>query len=51
MQDALFVLRLCERFHCLPSQLEQEDAEIIRLLAIADRGIKKTDPDEEEVED
>lgn len=45
----MFVLSLCERFRCLPSQIDQEDAEIVRLLAIVDRGTKKET--EEEVED
>lgn len=31
-------MELCERFHCLPSQLEKEDATLLRLMAIAERG-------------
>jgi hypothetical protein len=41
------VLSLCERFGCLPSALEQEDAELIRLLAIRAMGTKGEDPDAE----
>ena len=37
------VLRLCERFHCLPSQVAREDAYLLAMLAIRDRG----DPPEE----
>ena len=29
---------LCERFHCLPSQLYAEDAELLRLIDIRDYG-------------
>lgn len=29
---------LCERFHCLPSQLLAEDAGLLRLLEIRRRG-------------
>jgi hypothetical protein len=32
------VLALCERFGCLPSQLEAEDAELLRLVAIVNAG-------------
>ena len=32
------VLGLCDRFHCLPSQLEGEDASVLRLLKIAELG-------------
>jgi hypothetical protein len=32
------VLGVCERFGCLPSQLEQEDAELVRLLEIEALG-------------
>lgn len=28
------ILRLCDRFHCLPSQLLAEDASLLRLIAI-----------------
>ena len=35
------VLRLCELFHCLPSQLEEESAEVIRLLNIREMGTKR----------
>lgn len=29
---------MCERFHCLPSQLYAEDADLFRLVAIEQRG-------------
>lgn len=29
---------MCERFHCLPSQLLAEDAELMRLLAVERLG-------------
>lgn len=28
------MLRICERFHCLPSQLMAEDAGLLRLLRL-----------------
>jgi len=31
---ARWILRNCERFGCLPSELLEEDAELLRLLAI-----------------
>lgn len=31
-------MNLCDRFHCLPSQLYQEDAEIIRMVLIHQMG-------------
>lgn len=35
------ILNLCDRFKCLPSQLYEEDAEIIRLVTIQALGRKK----------
>jgi hypothetical protein len=32
------VLDLCERFGCLPSQLYEEDADLLRLLAMEELG-------------
>jgi hypothetical protein len=32
------VLGLCERFGCLPSQLYEEDADLLRLLALEELG-------------
>lgn len=32
------MLALCERFHALPSQIEQEDVSIIQLLKVAAMG-------------
>lgn len=40
------VVGLCERFHCLPSQLLAEDAEFLRMIAIHHRG---NPPTQEEV--
>jgi hypothetical protein len=33
------VLRYCREFHCLPSQLYAEDAELLRLIAIEKHGL------------
>jgi len=35
------ILDLCREFHCLPSQLKQEDTEILRLLEIEQLGRRK----------
>lgn len=47
------IVGLCERFHVLPSQLEEESAELLRLVAIVQMGTKQEDPgelpDEEEI--
>lgn len=32
------MLRICERFGCLPSQLLAEDAELVRMLTIEGYG-------------
>lgn len=32
------VIGLCERFHCLPSQILAEDSEFIRMIKIVERG-------------
>jgi hypothetical protein len=32
------IIGLCDRFHCLPSQLMEEDLDIIRLLKIVALG-------------
>ncbi len=32
------VIDLCDRFHCLPSQVYAEDMEVIRLLQIVEMG-------------
>lgn len=32
------ILGLCERFHCLPSQIEEEEASILRLILIEQMG-------------
>lgn len=34
------VLSLCERFGCLPSQLREEDVELLRLLKIVQLGTR-----------
>jgi hypothetical protein len=33
------VLKYCREFHCLPSQLFAEDAELLRLVAIERHGL------------
>lgn len=40
------VLNLCEIFHCLPSALEEESAEVLRLLNIREMGTKKESGEE-----
>lgn len=40
------VLNLCEMFHCLPSQLEEESADVIRLLNIREMGTRKEEQGE-----
>ncbi|MFF7734265.1 hypothetical protein [Streptomyces sp. NPDC007984] len=42
------IVGLCERFKCLPSQLYQEDAEFLRMVAIVDMGAKREEPGYEE---
>ncbi len=37
LEHALFVVTMCERFSCLPSQLEKEDARLIGMVLMADR--------------
>lgn len=32
------IVGLCQQFHCLPSQLAQEDTELLQLLNIANYG-------------
>ena len=39
------VLQLCDRFHCLPSQIEKEDAEVLRLIKIEALGRPPDDDD------
>ena len=34
------IIGLCDRFHCLPSQLENESAELLRMLRIIELGGK-----------
>ena len=34
LTEARWILAMCERFHCLPSALMDEDAELLRLLTI-----------------
>jgi len=36
LKHARLVLTLCERFSCLPSQLMDEDSELLRLLSIVE---------------
>jgi len=37
VSEALEMLALCDRFHALPSQIDAEDASIIRMLLIEKR--------------
>jgi hypothetical protein len=46
--DAQFILRLCERFGCLPSKLYEEDAELIKLLTIEAMGTKREEGEGED---
>lgn len=39
------MLGLCDRFHCLPSQLYEEDADLIRMVAIQVMGTRRERPD------
>lgn len=32
------MLGLCDRWHCLPSQVYAEDARVLRMLRVADLG-------------
>jgi hypothetical protein len=41
------ILGLCDRFHCLPSELLAEDAVLLRLLAIERLGTPETYGDAE----
>ncbi len=41
------MLGLCDRFHCLPSQLEKEDASILRLLKIEELGTRREEVEPE----
>lgn len=41
------IIGLCERFHVLPSQLEEESAELLRLCTIIQMGTKQEDPGED----
>jgi hypothetical protein len=46
--DDVFKLRLCEMFHCLPSQLDGEDYEtllILRQIQAAEQKYQKADAD------
>lgn len=38
MVEADLILGLCDRFKCLPSQLANEDASLLRMIAIQDMG-------------
>ncbi len=39
LAQAEMVLALCERFHCLPSALEKEDASLLMMLAVSKEGV------------
>ncbi len=38
LEHAQLVLSLCDRFHCLPSQLMREDVEVLKLLQVEALG-------------
>lgn len=42
------MLAICDRFKCLPSQAQQEDTTILRLLRVEQLGVKREEavPDE-----
>lgn len=44
------MLGLCDRFKCLPSQLYEEDAELMRMIVIQRLGTKQEQPEELEEE-
>jgi hypothetical protein len=35
------ILALCDRFHCLPSQIENEDASLLYMLQLEEAGTRK----------
>ncbi len=37
LEHAMFVVTMCERFGCLPSALEKEDARLIGMVLMTDR--------------
>ena len=41
------ILGLCDRFHCLPSQVLAEDAELLRLIHIQSIGTPPQTPPKE----
>lgn len=42
------MLRLCDRFHCLPSQALAEDVSAVRLLRIEELGVAREDGDHDQ---
>lgn len=44
------VLAMCDRFHCLPSQLYQEDSESLQMLLIEKLGTREESREEDEDE-
>lgn len=51
LAEAELVLGLCERFHCLPSQIMNESADLLRLIAIQDEGTPEPEYSMEEYEE
>lgn len=47
LQKAAFIVQTCKHFGCLPSQLLEEDAELLKLLTLYDRGGFNETPEEE----
>jgi hypothetical protein len=41
--EAELILGLCDRFHCLPQQVEEMDASVIRMLKVYDEGTAQDD--------
>jgi hypothetical protein len=48
LQEAVFLIRTCKFFGCLPSQLENEDSSLLRMLALYDRGGFNEAPEDSE---
>lgn len=40
LAEAELIVGLCDRFHCLPSQLLTEDVYLLRMLRLVERGCR-----------
>lgn len=38
LAEAELIIGLCDRFHCLPSVLMEEDVYLLRMLRLVERG-------------